>query len=125
MSNFEFASKELEAYENEIKKTSSDLIKKIIEKHSPIRRGEIVAAMLGFGGATTPLIVTDINLHGIRYHTCFERLSFSYEGLPPRKDGGIMKNRKKIWFASFKKNGRKYFMPSYLRHKIEIASLIK
>ena len=120
--DFEFESSELRAFEKKINDRSEQLIEKTIREKSPIQIGDIVIEL--YGGQK--LQVTSIKLYGIDdWGLSFSQMSFSYEGLPLKKDDTPIKNRKPIWFSSFIFNGVEYHMPSYNRKKIVIATIIK
>ena len=110
----EFKSKELSDFKEKIEKESVALIDKIIKENCPISVGEKVKAI--YGDTTERLIVSEINLMAVDswgWHG--ERLSFKYKGIPLKKNGEPMKNRKPIWFGCFEKDGKIYHTPSYLR----------
>jgi len=112
---FEFESLELSEFEMKIRKESKSLIEKIIKEHSPIQIGDIV----------NELKVIRVRLYGIDcWGSPFSKMSFSYEGIPLKKDGTPIKNRKPIWFSSFEKDGNRIEMPSYLRKEIVPATVV-
>ena len=116
----EFKSKELAAFARKIDKESVSLIKKIIKKHCPISIGEKVKTK--YDKKREWLIVTEIELMVIDSWS-MNRLSFKYEGLPLKKNGEPMKNRKPVWFGCFEKNGKVYHTPSYSRLSVVPANM--
>jgi hypothetical protein len=118
----EFKSKELTVFQDKIEKESLNLINKIIKKHCPISVGEKIKAL--YGEEAEWLIVTEISLMAVDswgWHG--EKLSFKYEGLPLKKNGEPMKNRKPKWFGCFEKNGKICHTPSYSRLSIMSANM--
>ena len=120
---FEFESVELGVFAQKIRDESRKLIEETIKKHSPIQIDDIVTECYG---EKQKLQVTEINLYGIdAWESSFARMSFSYWGLPVKKNGSPMLNRKPVWFSTFIFNGVKYNMPSYNRKEIINATMIK
>ena len=122
MINIEFINKELDEFANEIKEKSIKLINKIIKNHCPIKIGEKIKSL--YGKEETWLIVSKITLMAVDswgWHG--NRLSFSYEGIPVKKNGEPMKKRKPLWFNCFEKNGKIYNTPSYSRLIVDSAKM--
>ena len=118
--DFEFKSKELRDFRENIREGSSNLINKIIKENSPIQIGEDVKTT--DWNETQILRVISIKLWAISsFGFPGNELSFSYEGIPLKKNGEPMKNRKPVPFWTFIKNGKEYHMPSYFRIKIKVA----
>ena len=118
----EFKNKELTEFQDKIDKESCDLINKIIKEHCPISVGEKVKTSWGY--VDEWMVVTKISLMAIdSWSYPGERLSFRYEGILLKKNRVPMKNRKPKWFGSFKKNGKTYNTPSYLRFAIISAKM--
>jgi hypothetical protein len=118
----EFKSKELSVFDTKIDKESCDLINRIIKEHCPISVGEKIKIL--WGHIDEWMIVTKISLMAIdSWNQPGERLSFQYEGIPLKKNGESMKNRKPKWFGSFEKNGKVYNTPSYSRLAIIPAKM--
>lgn len=121
---FEFTSSQLSAYMDKIRKESQCLIDELIVKYSPIQKNEDVETVRF--GELQVLRVTKITLLAVdSFGHPGEKLSFSYEGLPLTKKGDPMKNRNPIWFSAFRKEGKKYHMPSYFRVGIKTARMYK
>ena len=119
----EFESKELSEYKYKIDKESLVLINKIIEEYCPIAVGEKVKTL--FMDNVEWLQVTKISLMAVDswgWHG--DKLSFKYEGIPLKKNGDAMKNRKPVWFGCFEKNGKIYHTPSYFRLLVSGASMM-
>jgi hypothetical protein len=122
MKNFEFNNGALQSFMRKISKESLALIDNIIEKYSPIQIGEDVETVTYNG--TQTLRVTKIELYVIdSWGGPGERLSFVYQGIPLKKNGKPMKQRKPIQFSVFIKNNEKYWMPSYNRFLITEAKM--
>lgn len=118
----EFKSEKLTEFQEKIDKESLSLINKTIKEHCPISVGEKVKTF--YGKEVEWLIVSKISLMAIDswgWHG--NRLSFKYEGLPLKKNGEPMKNRKPVWFGCFEKNGKVYHTPSYSRLSVVPASI--
>ena len=118
-----FKSQELTVFKDRIEKESTNLIAKIIKKHCPISIGEKVRTFAYFNEVEW-LIVSKISLMAIdswNYHG--DRLSFEYEGIPLKKNGVPMKNRKPKWFGCFEKNDKIYHTPSYSRIAVVPANM--
>lgn len=123
MNQFEFVSAELSRFQAKIDKDSTALIAKIIKAHSPIQIGECVDSF-ECGVYKQVLQVSKIKLCAVKsWGFPGDKLSFAYEGLPLKKDGSVMKNRKPIRFSAFRKDGKKYHMPSYNRLQIATARM--
>lgn len=121
----EFISKELNNFRRKIYNDSQELIKKIIEKNSPVQIGEDVE-IIKHPGDTEKFRVTTIKLMAIdSWGEPGSRLSFYYEGIPLSQKGEPMKNRRPKWFSSFWKDGKEYRAPSCLRLEIVPARMVK
>ena len=124
--DFEFESNELEKFKRDIRNQSLDLINKLVKKHSPIKIGETVNTWPSWSteNEAEKLIVTEIILMAVdSWGYPGDKLSFEYEGAPLKKNGEKMKNRKPIWFNCFKKNAKRYHMPTYNRVEVTTARL--
>lgn len=118
----EFKNKELTEFQDKIDKESCDLINKIIKEYCPISVDEKIKTL--WGEVEEWMVVTNISLMAIdSWNQPGERLSFQYEGIPLKKNGESMKNRKPKWFGSFEKNGKVYNTPSYSRLAIIPAKM--
>ncbi len=121
---FEFTSSRLTSYMDKIGKESRSLIEELVVKYSPIQIAEDIESIIS--GELQILRVIKITLFGIdSWDALGEKLSFSYEGMPLTKKGNPMKNRKPIWFSAFRKEGKKYHMPSYNRIEIKTARMYR
>lgn len=118
MKDFEFKSEEFERFKRKIYEDSDALIKKMIKENSPIKLDEDVK-VFEYRDEIQMLRVSKIEVWAISSWGCQgDRLSFDYHGLPLKKNGEPMKNRKPIWFNCFEKDGKRYHMPSYSRIKV-------
>lgn len=123
MDQFEFNNDVLQSFMRKIREESLTLIDNIIKKYSPIQIGED-AETTDYKKDSLILRVTKIELYAIdSWGGPGERLSFVYQGIPLKKNGEPMKQRRPIWFSSFIKNGKKYYMPSYNRFLIAEAKM--
>jgi hypothetical protein len=124
--DFNFQCNEIIEYMNEIELHSDALISKAIRLYSPLQKGDIVSARgkklkvkyidLLVGGKNW--IYTESGSNG--------KFSFSYWGVPVKKDGKTeMKKRKVVPFSHFAKDGVKYYMPSYCQRVVVRAKMDK
>lgn len=119
---FEFKCNKLMECIHKIDKESQLVIDEIIERYSPIQKGEDVLTV--YFGKEKILKVTKITL-------CAQSswgwpkfpLSFEYEGKLLTKSGDVMKKRKPVHFRSFIKYGKTINMPSYNRVRLRSARM--
>lgn len=124
MKTIEFQSKELSDYQDKIEKESTELINKLIIENCPIAVGEKVKSL--FMNEEEMMIVTKISLMAVdSWGRHGEDLSFQYYGIPLKKNGEPMKNRKPVLFDYFEKNGKKFGTPSYFRLLVSAAIMGK
>jgi hypothetical protein len=119
----EFKNKELNKFTDKIEKESIILINEIIKNHCPIKIGEKIKTIY-YRDRVMWLIVSKITLMAVDswgWHG--NKLSFSYEGIPIKKNGEPMKNRKPVWFDHFEKKGKIYSTPSYSRLIVDSAKM--
>lgn len=118
----EFKNEELEKFKFNIRQESQKLIDKIIKENSPIQIGEDVET-IGFSETRTLRVISIKLWADDSFGYPGNTLSFSYEGMPLKKNGEIMKNRIPVPFWAFTKNGKKYHVPSYWRIRIKTARI--
>jgi len=119
----EFKSKKLENFLDTIWGKSIKLMNEIIEKRSPIQKGEIVFARTWAEPVKVKVTMIDLMISG-KYEPYSGKYSFRYFGIPVRKDGVTpMRNRNEIEFNGFTKNGKKYDYSSGYRLKVVPATM--
>ena len=118
----EFFDKKLFNYMEKIKNDSTLLIDEIIKKYSPVQIGEEVLDISWSRNRKVKIV--KITLMVMKYSGYpGNRFSFSYEGKLLTKKGEIAKNRKAVDILHFMKNGKKYYIPSYLRLRMVSARM--